>query len=330
MADYCSPEGLIFGNSSYAEIMNTIVLPELAKKEEVHRLTTSDRKALYCVSYSVPDARGTVLIVHGFTENALKYAELIHSLLANGYSVISYDQRGHGRSWRDPDITNASVTHVDRMDDYVSDLQLVVHSVMKSFSRPWFVFAHSMGGAVTSLALEKNEIPFAGAALCAPMIAPNLSGIPAAVARAICQAGIRIGKGKKYPFFMKPYAGPEDFDTSNATDPFRFKWYDEIKFSHSEFQNSVPTYRWTLESIRVTSRILAPGAPEKISCPVILYTAEKDGTVLPEPQEAFIHRVPRGKHEIVLQARHEIFRSEDAVLFPWWRSVLSFFDASAK
>ena len=46
---------------------------------------------------------------------------------------------------------------------------------------------------------------------------------------------------------------------------------------------------------------------------------------LPDPQKAFIARVPSGRSVFVPGSRHEIFRSENAVLFPWWHQVISFY-----
>ena len=125
--------------------------------------------------------------------------------------------------------------------------------------------------------------------------------------------------------FTTPYSGPEDFDTSCATDPARFAWYDAIKASRTEFQNNVPSYQWSLEALKVTKQILSPGAPEKISCPVILFSADKDFSVLPGPQKEFIKRVPNGHYEFVSGSRHEIFRSVNSVLFPWWHRIISFY-----
>ena len=124
---------------------------------------------------------------------------------------------------------------------------------------------------------------------------------------------------------MKPWAGPEDFSTSCATDPGRFAWYDAVKTSNEAFHNSIPSYRWTKESLAVRNKILAEGAPESIVCPVLLFTAEHDFSVLPAPQKDFISRVPAGEHVFVNDARHEIFRSSNSVLFPWWHRILAFF-----
>ena len=310
----------LVSSPDYSSVMEQKVLPWLKERESVEQVSGEGGKPLYTVSYPADDPVGTVFIVHGFTENAFKYSELIFSLLHCRYSVVAYDQRGHGRSWRAGGISDPSVTHVDRFEDYVADLKSVCDRYISVMPKPAFIFAHSMGGAVASLFLEQYPDFFTAAVLCAPMIAPQTGGIPVPVANAICS----FGNSKKHPFFMKPWSGPEDFATSCATDPRRFAWYDAVKTSTEVFRNSVPTYRWTKESLGVTKKILAPGAPEKITCPVLLFTAEKDYSVSSEPQEAFIARVPGGRRILVKDARHEIFRSVNKVFFPWWHTILEF------
>lgn len=198
--DCCTPEGLIPGNEHYAGIMNGQVLPLLDSIARKRTLTAGDGKELYTETFPADQSRGTVLILHGFTENVRKYAELIYSLLLNGFSVVSYDQRGHGRSWRDPEVRNLSVTHVDAMADYVEDLRMVVETLLKDSPRPWDLFAHSMGGAVAALYLEGEDAAFDRAVLCAPMIAPNTGGVPPLVGKAICGIAKILHRGKCHPF----------------------------------------------------------------------------------------------------------------------------------
>lgn len=312
----------------YRNTMNNTVLPWLKEKECVSEIRGYDGRSLYCVSYHADEPVGTVLIVHGFTENAYKYAELIWSLLHLHFSVIAYDQRGHGRSWRDEDVADPSITHVDHFTEYVYDLKMISDTFRPVSSLPFFVFAHSMGGAVVSLFLEQYRDVFSAAVLSSPMIAPHTGGVPAPVVSAVCIIAKILGKRKKNPFFMKTYSGPENFDTSCATDPERFAWYDELKASVTAFQNSVPSYQWSYEALHVTEKILAPNAPEKIACPVLLFSAETDSSVLPIPQKNFIDRVKDGKRIMVKGSRHEIYRSADNVLFPWWQQVISFYRAN--
>ena len=320
-------EDYLVSSDHYSEVMENEVLPWLKARESAELISGEGEKPLYCVSYSADAPVGTVVIVHGFTENAFKYSELIFSLLHNRFSVVSYDQRGHGRSWRTDGIADLSVTHVDRFEEYVADLKAVCDHFLPSMPKPSLVFAHSLGGAVASLFLEQYPDVFSAAVLCAPMIAPQTGGVPFVIAKAVCDIACSCGRKKKYPFFMKPWSGPEDFTTSCATDPQRFAWYDRVKTSTKDFRNSIPTYRWTKESLAVTKKILAEGAPERISCPVLLFTSENDHSVLPVPQETFTFRVPAGRRVLVRNSRHEIFRSTNDVLFPWWHSVIEFLNA---
>ena len=330
MAGDFNEEYLVQAGSSYSRVMNGTVLPWLESRGSVSVVPGFEDRPLYCVSYQAEHPVGTVFIVHGFTENALKYSELIFSLLHQGFSVVAYDQRGHGRSWRADGIPDISVTHVDHFSEYVEDLQIIYDTYRKSMPSPCFLFAHSMGGAVASLFLERGNHDVAGAVFSSPMIAPYIRSVPVPVASALSSVASFMGRGKRWPFFMKPYSGPEDFSTSCATDPDRFAWYDAIKASRAEFRNSVPSYRWSYEAVHVTDQILASGAPESITCPVILFSAETDFSVEREPQQVFISRVKNGQFIPVSGARHEIFRSVNDVLFPWWRQVISFLKANCQ
>ncbi|MBO4883905.1 MAG: alpha/beta hydrolase [Clostridia bacterium] len=316
-------DGLVL-SARYEDTMNDCVLPYLAEKCEKTMVEGDGNKPIACYSYAAERPRGTVLVLHGFTENAYKFSELIYSLLRNGFSVLSCDQRGHGNSWRKEGLPDASLTHVDDFEEYVKDLEIICDRLLKNMPKPYAIFAHSMGGAVASLFLERHPDVFRKAVLCAPMIAPN-TGAPLFAVKLLCGAPILLGKGASRPSFTKPYSGPENFATSCASGRERFEWYDKVKASHPEYQNNSPSFRWTWEAMGVTKKLLAPGAPEKIACPVRLYAAEKDGSVLPGPQQAFIARVKDGIRRQVPGSKHEIYRSPDAVLFPWWHEILDFY-----
>ena len=320
-----NPDGLVL-SANYAATMNGAVLPWLAARREDVTVAGAGGRPLFCSRYNGIGSAGTVLLVHGFTENGEKLAELVHSLLRNGYGVVTYDQRGHGRSWRDPDIADLSLTHVDRFEEYVEDMEAVVEKVLADMPKPWRLFAHSMGGAVSALHMEKHPGVFARAALCAPMIAPNLGGLPPAAARAMCAVAGMLGHDKKRVFVSKPFAGPEDFDTSCATGRERFDWYDALRVATPEYHNNGPTYGWTREALRASKMVLAPGAVEKIDIPVRVFTAEDDNSVMPDAQEAFVARLKDGRRTLVPGSRHEIYRSRDDVLFPWWHGILEFYN----
>ncbi len=321
-----NPDGLVL-SEHYAETMENVVLPYIRQRRTDTTVNGDGGRPLFCSRFDADSPVGTVVIVHGFTECADKFAELIHSLLKNGYSVCAYDQRGHGRSWRAEGLGDLSLTHVDDFDEYVRDLKCVCDQVVFAMPKPWMLFAHSMGGAVSSLFLERHPGVFAKAALCAPMIAPNLGGLPDAAARLMCGAAKLLGARKKRIFASKPYAGPEDFATSCATDRARFDWFDAIKAGTPAFQNNGPTYGWTAQAMRASRMVLESGAVERIDASVRVYGAEDDNSVLPGPQADFAARLKNGVRTVVRGSKHEIFRSTDEVLFPWWKEILAFFES---
>ena len=85
----------------YADTMNRTVLPYLAERRKEITVSGAGGKPIVCDRYDTENAKGTVTVLHGFTECAAKLSEVIYSLIRNGYSVLAYDQRGHGRSFRD-------------------------------------------------------------------------------------------------------------------------------------------------------------------------------------------------------------------------------------
>ena len=103
-----------------------------------------------------------------------------------------------------------------------------------------------------------------------------------------------------------------------------------MKAATPAFQNNGPSYGWTRQAIRANHMVLAPGAVERIDVPVRVYTAERDGSVMPEAQKAFVARLKNGQRVLVKGAKHEIYRSPDDVLFPWWHEVLEYYRGNVK
>ena len=85
-----------------------------------------------------------LVLVHGFTDNALYYSRLAN-LLSASWDVVAYDARGHGQSDRAGGVFND--------DARVGDLLCVVTSL--GLDRPVLV-GHSMGAATIALAAAKS------------------------------------------------------------------------------------------------------------------------------------------------------------------------------
>jgi acylglycerol lipase len=111
--------------------------------KEMQYLTTPDHIQLYATGWNVEGARGAVLLVHGIGEHSGRYPHVIAALTVRGYSVYTYDQRGHGKS-------GGPRAYFETPDVLPQDLELVAHTVREdTYGLPLFVYGHSMGSLVT-------------------------------------------------------------------------------------------------------------------------------------------------------------------------------------
>ena len=125
------------GQLAYTARMNT-TLPST--------LTTADGLTLLLREWPCADGRGTVLIVHGLGEHIGRYAHVAAHLNTWGWSVVGYDQRGHGAS-------EGGRGKLAGDDDLLHDLALVIDAVragQTDRTSPLVLLGHSMGGLVAA------------------------------------------------------------------------------------------------------------------------------------------------------------------------------------
>ncbi len=317
---------ILVPEDNYADVMNTTVLPFLERVRTVKSLSLRDGCDLNIVRYSPDEVtpKGSILIIHGFTESTEKYRELCYYFVKAGYIAIAYDQRGHGRSTRE--VADPHLTHVEKFQDYVDDLAEVIASELKDPALPSYLFAHSMGGAVSALYLEQHpDNIFRKAVLSSPMIAPARGGFPLWFSKAIMGTFSAFGQKRKRIFLSKPPEGREDPATSANDSLARFEFYQDMKVGYKEYSNNGPTYKWTLESLNVTKKILKKGLPERIKTPLLFFIGGNDNVVLTEKITEFAARVPGAKVRHIPDCRHEIYYGVNAVLEDYLPAVLDFF-----
>ena len=87
-------EDFLISDPDYKSVLEDTVFPDLECRRKNHTLYGKDHLPLFCSVFYADEPCGTVLVLHGFTENAYKYSELIFSLVRNHLNVVAYDQRG--------------------------------------------------------------------------------------------------------------------------------------------------------------------------------------------------------------------------------------------
>ncbi|MBB6674738.1 alpha/beta hydrolase [Cohnella nanjingensis] len=114
------------------------------------------------------DARGApgavIGLVHGMGEHIGRYGHVAEMLTAEGYAVLGFDQRGHGRTAGKRGHTpsfDALLEGIDRMLDEARRLYPGV---------PVFLYAHSMGGNVALNYLLRRQPELAGAIVTGPWL----------------------------------------------------------------------------------------------------------------------------------------------------------------
>ena len=94
--------------------------------------------------------KAVVLLVHGLADHSSRYQNVVNHLLPRGYSIWTYDQRGHG-------LSPGPRCYVSRLSDLINDLRDFLALVTRQNpGLPIFVVGHSMG-ALESIALATEN-----------------------------------------------------------------------------------------------------------------------------------------------------------------------------
>ncbi len=87
--------------------------------------------------------KGTVFLLHGYLEHSGIYQPIVHELLEQGFSVLTYDLPGHGLSTGIP----ASIQNFDHYQQVLHAVyQYVKHA--NQLPKPWLGIGQSTGGAI--------------------------------------------------------------------------------------------------------------------------------------------------------------------------------------
>ena len=98
------------------------------------------------------EPKAAVLIIHGLSEHAGRYAHVAGELTSNGYTVFAYDQRHHGKSGGKPRA------FIERFGSLVDDLAVALNWVRSEIGDlPLFVYGHSLGGGVLARYIREGR-----------------------------------------------------------------------------------------------------------------------------------------------------------------------------
>ena len=313
----------IVPESFYGDTMRGEVEPYLQKKGREGELFASDGTRLHYEAYEKLLARGSIVILHGFTESAEKFRETAYYFRKAGYSVFVPDMRGHGKSAHKSKKTER--VEIDSFERYADDLHLFIESVVKpaTVSGKVYIYSHSLGSNVALLYMMKHPHTVQKAVLSSPMICGNM-GMPVAVAGTVAKLLCTLGGSTVSAPGRCVFDPAQTVEKSDAVSNARFMYYHEKRKREPLYQTSGPSFGWVRASIEARDRILSDEGIKKLRAKMLIFKPEEDRQLLGEYTDKFAEKA-HIKIKNVKNSRHEIFMSGDETLSWYYGEILEFF-----
>ncbi len=267
-------------------------------------LKTADGKQIRAGIWTPDAPKGTVVLLPGRTEYIEKYGRTAADFAKAGFATLTLDWRGQGRSARA--LSDPKVGHVSDFGEYQRDLDCLLDlAKAQGLPQPFYLLAHSMGGAIGLRALIRG-LPFQAAAFSAPMWGILLSAWTRPLANALSAASRHLsfdhlyapGTGPMTYVLDVPFAG-----NTLTRDLDHWRYMRAQAAAHPEMSLGGPSFGW-LRAALAECHALRPLACPPLPCLCALGSFER--IVDTAPIHARMRRWKTGRLVIVTGAEHEI------------------------
>lgn len=283
-----------------------------------------DGQMLHYEFFQAQDSRGAVVVAHGMSEFSGKYHEFAWYLLNQGYDVFLYDQRGHGRSCRLTERLN--LIHVDCFSDYWKDLDCFVRKVVQPNTEgPLYLYAHSMGGAVAAQYLANRPQVFRKAVLSAPMIRPLTGQIAPEFAWLSMSVCVLFGAGKRQFWLSDEFDPNYPFEHSHDRSRARFERNMEYRLQNPCCCTTPQTIRWVQQAVGIYHTLTRKRFLKRIQTPILMISAENDGSVCDKAQQKFARNCPRCRRIVLMDTTHAMLCGTQETITRHLQAVLEHF-----
>ncbi len=269
--------------------------------------------------------KGTVLLFPGRTEYIEKYGPAAGEMAARGHSMVTVDWRGQGLA--DRPLADRASGHVARFLDYQKDVAaLLDFARAEKLPLPYFLVAHSMGGAIGLRAIYRG-LPVRAVTFSAPMWGIRIHPALRPAAWVLSTASRVVGHSHQYAPGTKPitYVAEAPFAGNVLTsDPQMYAFMQAQVRSHPELALGGPSLHWLSEALRECLRLRLMASPE-LPCVTMLGTVER--VVDRRPIHDRMARWPGGKLIMVPGAEHEVMMETPAIRAQFYDHACALFAA---
>jgi lysophospholipase len=272
--------------------------------------TSSDGVVISYQRFDQDCNQTAVVILPGWSEPFLKYAEVIYDLRSKHYCVYTMDFRGQGLSFRE--VANPQVGYVKDFSQYVSDFaQFYQQVVMPKGNQRIFLLAHSMGGLVATMYAARKPEQIDGIITIAPMLGINTGAWPQWLAYQIASGLDWLGFGESFVFGHGQWEEVPFSENRLTHSAVRYQYGVDL-FRHNEaLVVGGVSNRWLKTSMEYGEKVMhiAPQFKNKI----LLFEAQYDTFVLSKPMRRFCQLAPHCERIYVAGAKHELLMETDSI-----------------
>lgn len=274
-----------------------------------------------------PGAKGTVLVVPGYTAPLELYSEAVRAFVDAGYAVAGLEYRGQGLSYRD--LPNPEMGHVASWERLGADLAAYVGKLRRTGGGRVFVYANSMGAHVALRAAGDAKPDVTAYALLAPMVRIETGGFPYAVARNITRFYAATGMDGEFAVGRGPFdpaAVHWDGETPCNTNPKTAWRRDALFLARPKLRVTGTTNGWVARTTASTDVLTAPGYAARIDKPVLMLTAGREAFVDTPAAAALCEAMGQCTRQHYPDASHCLVDESEAVRDDVFARTVQFFD----
>ncbi|MGB0439384.1 MAG: alpha/beta fold hydrolase [Primorskyibacter sp.] len=248
--------------------------------------------------------QGTVLLFPGRTEYIEKYTHIAAQLGQAGFTTLAIDWRGQGLA--DRLLPDPMPGHVGQFADYQRDVAAMLEAARTlDLPQPYYLIAHSMGGAIGLRALT-DGLPVRAVAFTGPMwgiaLPLPVRAFAYGVGHAMTALGIQTtpAPGTKRASYVQinPFT-----DNTLTTDPEMYAQMCAQIDNEPGFALGGPTMQWLLGALYECRALAALPSPD---VPCITYLGTQERIVDTHAIHDRMARWPKGDLTLITGAEHEI------------------------
>lgn len=135
-------------------------------KHSEFKFKTFDGMQLFAQSWKPDDvqSRAVICLVHGLGEHSGRYTYVADQLTQAGYTLLSFDLRGHGQS-------HGPRGHTPSYEALLQDISSLLKVANKQFpQQPFFLYGHSLGGNLVLNYVLRRQLHLKGVIATGPWL----------------------------------------------------------------------------------------------------------------------------------------------------------------